>query len=114
MSKIIATITTDQNWSVTTSFEGDLHLLTTLVWAMDIAKDFIKDQVRKDLTTNDIEKNSCNKNENLDNQFKEVWKTEAIWILLDAREKIEQRLQSVAKSDERVKLKIDKNLFEKL
>lgn len=109
MKQAILSVTIDAKNDVEVRFQGDPSFHIPMMWAVDIAKVWLVDRIK---SMQSIATSNGQTAE--ENQEKEVSKSEAIGAYLDARTKIEQRLQVIVQCHNTAKFKINDNLLSKL
>lgn len=108
MKTAILSVTIDEKNSVEVRFDGEIALEVPMLWALAIAKEWMIDKIRDDQNVAQAGKQKEEQTE------KQVTKSEALGVYLDARNTIEQRLQIIARSSDSQTFRIDPELLSKI
>lgn len=108
MKQAILSISIDENHSVEVRFEGEIMFEIPMLWALELGKNWLTDKIKNDQNLSTAWTTKEEQSESI------VTKSEAINIFLDARTKIENRLQAIAKSDDSQKFRIDSEIISKI
>ena len=109
MKQAILSVTVDEQNTVEVRFQGEPWFHIPMMWALDIAKVWLIDRLKQ---TQSVATSDWQTAE--ESQEREVSRPEAIGVYLDARTKIEQRLQAIVHCDESAKFKVNDNLLSNL
>lgn len=109
MKQAIMSISVDEKNTVEVRFQGETWFHIPMMWAIDIAKVWLVERIKstQSFATSDWQTTE-------ESQEREVSRSEAIGVYLDARQKIEQRLQAIVHCDESAKFKVNDNLLSNL
>ena len=108
MKQAILSVVIDEKNNVEVRMQGEPSFSVPMLWALDIAKNWLV----KKATEGNTATSEWQTAEEL--AEKEVSRSDAIGVYLDARTKIENRLQAIVKSDETQTFRINADLLSNL
>lgn len=108
MKQATLSISIDENHSVDVRFEGEVWFEVPMLWALELGKSWLTEKIKRDQTCSTAGTTAQERSEIV------VTKSEAISLFLDAREKIENRLQAIVKADDSQKFTIDSEILSKI
>lgn len=113
MKKAILSICVDEtNW-LEVRFDWEPGLQLSLIWALKFAEKYLVDQIEKRSWISDSETwNSIR--DSYKQGEKKFSKSDALWLYLEARKTIENRIQIINKSSQQAEFAVNENLLHNL
>ena len=109
MKQAILSVTVNEQNSVEVRFQGEPQFQIPMLWALEFAKQYMVDTIKATQTYSVGWQKAA-----AEDQEREVTKSEAVGLYLDARKKLEERLQAIVRSDEKQTFTVNDSLLSNL